>query len=467
MQVLKPPEALLPGVPCGILAEETLWGIFLWRRSVVINPSLELFSPDDLRVDSTSFAPFLNRARAEREQGRDVAARVALGAYLGARLVDRCLGLGDSADDAEGLSWQLESTRKFLQDLPGDEAEVSHLLGISESVTSDPVHRDAVLRMSLVAYAYYLEHEARLEEALEILGLSARTYRSEMPPVDTATISLFVARLNRMLARWDRANRAYTVAEHAGLEVRDLNTVMLARIGMANVNRGQGNLPSARAALEKVVAESDSPELSEVRGRALSDLSVVLERQGLTYDCITVKYSALLCLKDEMQRIRVLGDLGYVLRTLGAYEAARQSFSLVLSSDPSFLLRVNAYLELMELESAVGNRIAFERCRQECRTYEDRMPPSMAIDYRYKIGIGYARFGKETKARAVLREALVLAEANQLNEWYFRLDRVVRGLELCQDHLDLKPTTAEATYMAPAVARVSAGLMEMAGAGSR
>ena len=44
------------------------------------NPSMELFSPDDLQVDSTSFAPFLNRARSEREQGRDVAARIALGA---------------------------------------------------------------------------------------------------------------------------------------------------------------------------------------------------------------------------------------------------------------------------------------------------------------------------------------------------------------------------------------------------
>jgi tetratricopeptide (TPR) repeat protein len=240
---------------------------------------------------------------------------------------------------------------------------------------------------------------------------------------------------------------------------------MLARIGLANVKRGQGNLPAARSELETVVAECESTELAEVRGRALSDLSVVLERQGFTHECITVKHQALGCLRDEVQRTRVLGDLGYMLRAVGAYQAARQGFAMVLAADTSFILRANACLELMELESAVGNRIAFERYRQESRAYEDRMPPSMAIDYRYKIGIGFARFGKEAKSRSALREALALAEAHQLNEWYFRIDRVLRGLELCQDQIDPKAATAEATDMAPAVAQVSASLLAMAGAG--
>jgi tetratricopeptide (TPR) repeat protein len=429
---------------------------------VVVNPSLELFSPDDLQVDSTSFAPFLNRARTEREQGRDVTARIALGAYLSARLVDRCLILTDSADDQEGFNWQLESTRKFLEELPATEPEVSHLLGIIEAVTSDPAHRDAVLRMALVAFGYYLEHEARLEEALEVLGLSARTYRSQIPPLDTATLSLFVARLNRLLARWDRANKAYNLAAQAGTEVRDLNTVMLARIGLATVHRGQGNLPVARAGLEQIIAESDSPELREIQGRAWSELSVVHAVQGMIHESLMAKYQALLAIKDNLLRFRILGDLGISLRELGAYNEARQCFDMVLASNPSLIIRTNTCIELMEMESATGNRLAFERYRQEARSFEDRMPPSMAIDYRYRIGIGFARFGKEAKARATLREALGLAEASKLNEWYFRIDRVLRGLELCQDHHDLKSAAADATEVAPAVAQVSAGLREIA-----
>jgi hypothetical protein len=82
------------------------------------------------------------------------------------------------------------------------------------------------------------------------------------------------------------------------------------------------------------------------------------------------------------------------------------------------------------------------------------------------VGIGFARFGKDARARATLREALALAETNKLNEWYFRVDRVLRNLVLCEDLPDLKTTAAEATEMAPAVAEVSAGLRELAAAGS-
>ncbi|MEP7326326.1 MAG: hypothetical protein ABI836_10290 [Gemmatimonadota bacterium] len=426
--------------------------------------ALELFASDN-STDHLDFASFLNRARAERERGLDVPARIALGSYLVARLVDRRLTIGDNADDIEGFRWQLESTRKFLTELPAEETEVAHVRGIVESVGGDPEHRDAILRMALVAYAYYLEHEGRFEEALDVLRLGGRTYGERIPPVDAATMALFVARLNRMLARWDPANHSYNLAEQAGVETRDVGTVMLARIGKANVLRSQGNLPVSRAILEQVIMESDSPELGDVHGRALSDLSVVLEREGRLQETVTVRYRSLLSLKDELQRARVLGDLGIVLRKVGAYHAARQCYNLVLNADASFIIRTNTCLELMELESAVGNRIAFERYRQEARTSEARMPPSMAIDYRYKVGIGFARFGKDAQARAELREALGMAEEHRLNEWYFRVDRVLRNLETCQDTEDLT-TSAEATDMAPAVAEVSAGLRELAAAGA-
>lgn len=426
--------------------------------------ALELFSSDS-STDHLEFAPFLNRARAERERGLDVPARIALGAYLVARLVDRRLTVADSPDEIEGLRWQMESTRKFLGDLPPGETEVAHTLGIVDSVNSDPEHRDAILRMALVAYAYYLEHEGRFEEALDILRLGGRTYRNQMPPVDAATMALFVARLNRMLARWEPANHSYGLAEQAGLETRDVGTVMLARIGRANVLRGQGNLTPSRGMLERVIAETGSPELTDVHGRALSDLSVVLDRQGHVHDALLTRYRALLSLRDELQRTRVLGDLGVGLRAVGAYDAARQCYDMVLNSDSSFIIRTNTCVELMEMESAVGNRIAFERFRQEAKACENRMPPSMAIDYRYKVGIGFARFGKDGRARAMLREALNLAEEHRLNEWYFRVDRVLRNLEVCVESQDLT-TAAEATDIAPAIAEVSAGLRELVAAGT-
>ena len=430
-----------------------------------------MFCPADLltvnppSADLVGFSSFLDRARAEREQGSEQGSRAALGAYLVARLFDRRLGLTNQADELEGFRWQLQSTQRFLRELRTDDPEAAHLLGIVESVSTEERHRGTIMRMAAMAYAYFLEHEGRLEEALDMLGLASRTYGSEIPVGEVPTLALFVARVSRALARWDEASQAYRLAEEAAQRCGELSSVMLARIGLANVLRGQGNLPGARESLEQIVRDADSPSLLEVQGRAWFDLSVVLARQGDIFGDLVAKYEALKRLRDPIQRTRVLGDLGIALRAVGAYEAARHCFELVVRGDASFVVRANIYLELMELESAVGNRVAYERFRQEAKLVESRMPPSMAIDYRFKMGVALARFGREQRARSVLREALTLAEAGGLNEWYFRIDRVLRGLELCPDTWQARNETAEAVQ-APAVLEISEGIRELARIGA-
>ena len=63
------------------------------------------------------------------------------------------------------------------------------------------------------------------------------------------------------------------------------------------------------------------------------------------------------------------------------------------------LVRANAFLELMDLESSVGNRVAFERFRVAAEEHDGRMSPSMAVDYQYKVGIGLGRLGQLRRAR--------------------------------------------------------------------
>ena len=97
------------------------------------------------------------------------------------------------------------------------------------------------------------------------------------------------------------------------------------------------------------------------------------------------------------------------------------------------MVRANALLELLELESGVGDRLAFERHRTAARELADRMPPSMAVDFRYKVGLGLARFGQTARARAAWQDALELAESHKLNEWYFRLERLLTHLGRLRD----------------------------------
>ena len=76
--------------------------------------------------------------------------------------------------------------------------------------------RRAAIRASILAYAFFLEQEGRLTEALDMVGIVGRTWPGEIPPVDFGGLALHAARLNRLLARWDDANDAYRMAENAG-----------------------------------------------------------------------------------------------------------------------------------------------------------------------------------------------------------------------------------------------------------
>jgi hypothetical protein len=150
---------------------------------------------------------------------------------------------GGDPEAREGFAWQMEAVQRHLRDLPGDTPESAHLSGIAEAVpaTGKP---SPGLRLTLTAYAYFLEHEGRLEEALDILSLASCTHGPAIAPADYAATALFAGRLNRLLARWERACTCYSAAETAAWLSGDMVAVLRARLGRGGPAR-TGNLPSA------------------------------------------------------------------------------------------------------------------------------------------------------------------------------------------------------------------------------
>ncbi|HEU5169811.1 MAG TPA: hypothetical protein VFU46_04700 [Gemmatimonadales bacterium] len=381
------------------------------------------------------------------------------------RLAERRLALDADRDDCDAYTWQLESTRRYVDELDGARAETRHLQGLVDALRlREDGARATAIRTGFTAYAYFLEHEGRLAEALEVLSLAVRAHGSAMTPADFTAVALFAGRLNRLQARWNAANQAYAGAEEAALVTGDRNAVLRSRLGRANVLRAQGNLPAAREAVGRVIDEATAPELVDVRGGAYADLAAVLALQGFRVDALLANYQAFRLTHDPLTRMRILGDLGVQLSELGYYAEARLAFEIVVASQTSFLVRTNALLELLELESATGNRVAFERHRAAAREQMGRMPPSMAVDLRYKIGVGFARFGQLARARSALREGLQLAEEHRLNEWYFRLERLLRNIDQCPPQGLTAASSAAATPPA-AVAEVAAGLQAYATTG--
>ncbi len=117
----------------------------------------------------------------------------------------------------------------------------------------------------------------------------------------------------------------------------------------------------------------------------------------------------------------------------------------------------------MELESSVGDRMAFERRRAEAEKAQGRMPPSMMTDYYYKAGVGLARFGQIGRARQFLTAGLALAETHRLNAWYFRCEKVLANLTGCELR-EPEPATHPGLGELPAVRAVAVGLREYAAA---
>jgi len=429
--------------------------------------SEQLFDEVGSSADVLRHAPFLERARVERDLDREVSARLALAAYVTARLVDRLHEGATDDQSREAFTWQVEAVRRHLSDLPAELPETAHLVGILEAVP--PAGKAPTgLRLGLTAYAYFLEHEARLSEALEVLGLAARCHGRAIPPGEFAAIALFAARLHRLQAHWAAANASYASAEEAGQATGDMVTVLRSRLGRTGVLRGQGNLPASRALAESVLRTAEELSLREVQAMACADLGAVLVLQAQFPESVQARYRAFRLADDEIQRMRYLGELGEGLTQIGAYGAARTAFEIVIASQASFLVRTNAILELMELESEVDNRVAFERLRAEAESVRERMPPSMKADYLYKVGVGLARFSKVARAREVLSDGLRLSEANGLNAWYFRIERALQNLASgAADAIREPKLPAQAGLSElPAVQEVALGLREYALSGA-
>ena len=418
-----------------------------------------LFGEVGSSSDILSHEPFLERARLQREQERDGLARLALGAYVVARLINKLLTIEPGSDDVEGFQWQLGAVHRHVDDLPADVPESAHLAGIVAAIPAQG-RPTSVLWKSLTAYAYFLEHEGRLEESLEILTLAARSQGPSTSPADFVSYALLAGRLNRLLARWQHATTCYQAAQEAAHTLGDVNRVLRARLGRAHVIRARGNLPEAMTEVEQVIAAAAESGVVDVQSDAEQDLGIILMLQGFRPESLEATYRAFQLCQDSLNRMRILGDLGYALNESGHYDAARVALEIVVSSDASHHCRLNALLELMQLESAVGNRVAFERRRQQVRESVDRMTPSTAVDYRYKTAIGLARFGQLERAREVVGEALALAEQHRLNEWYFRLERVLKDLVSAPDHPEI--TAPAPAGVTPAVDQMTTGLREYA-----
>ena len=229
---------------------------------------------------------------------------------------------------------------------------------------------------------------------------------------------------------------------------------------MANLHRSTGDLARSQDLVEDVLARCDSPKLADVRSAAYSDLSAVFERQGRRIEAVATEYQAFVIAVDDASRWRTLANLGASLAGIGEYDAARYALEVVAQRSEVFDSRTNAVIELLGLASAVGDELGFRRHLREAEARVEAMPPSMAVDFHYQVGVGMARFGRLGQARKSLALALQLAEAHRLNTWYFKVERVMRGLVVCPE-AELGSAVESSPWDTSDLREVTSGLQEL------
>jgi tetratricopeptide (TPR) repeat protein len=395
--------------------------------------------------------PFLERAAdpALADSGQQ-----ALGAFLTLRLIDR-FAVDAGPTPPQALEYQTQATRDYLLDLHPQAAEAGHLLEIVR--VADAVQCGGNRRLlwaPLQAYAYWLEQELRLSEALDVVDTGLRLNDGHAVSEETAA-KLQSGRILRLLGRFDEARNVYEAARARAMSVGDMHSALLGRIGDALVLQQLGSLPACEAALREILHDAEELDDRDARARAHHDLGAVLVHREQTREAIGHLYRAFELYEQPAYRLRALSDAGDALKAEGHYAVAKDAYTLVLKGGATPQIRASTTISLLELSALTGDRLSFARWAREVSAVVDELPPEKAADFALQVGRGHATFGQSTKARAALERAQAVAEQYKLNEYAFRAQQALAELD------DAAIRRGSDTH-APAPAEFSTELVEIA-----
>ncbi|GIW52245.1 MAG: hypothetical protein KatS3mg081_1600 [Gemmatimonadales bacterium] len=274
--------------------------------------------------------PFLEHMADHRYRERGA---YTLGAFLVMRLVDRyAVEAGYNHPDA--LAYQENSTLEYVLKLDQDDPEVGHLMELIR--VSNQVRmggKRKLLWAPLLAYAYWLEQELRLKEALDVVETAMRM---DDGTASEKVVAAFLqqARILRLMGYFDLARESYKDARERAEAMGDTHGVLLSRIGDAIVLRQKGNLPASERALREVLKDAERLGDRDAQARAHHDLGAraLITRNGqeTPYQSSTAPLS---CTSLGRPAARALSDLGEAFKRQGDYAAAEDAFMRVLSAE--------------------------------------------------------------------------------------------------------------------------------------
>jgi tetratricopeptide (TPR) repeat protein len=357
------------------------------------------------------------------------------------RLVDQ-FTTGRPAPHPDALAYQVRATREFLNGLQPPTVESNHLSQIVRlSAGIGASDKTRLLWPPLLAFAYWLEQELRLEEALDVLHTGLQLSGQDTGEEDLAA-QLQLGRVLRRSGRFSESAAAYAMGGELATGQGDTHSELRSRVGCALVAQEQGNLPEAERILEGVLADARSAGDRTAQAAACHDLGTTHYLMGQLASAVQLTFTAFGLYDQRSQQMRALADTGLVLKELGHYSAAKRALLLVLEHDATPEARVRPLVELMDLGALMQDRLLFERGRRELDQHLDALPPDEQVEHEMKLGRGLVGFDRQDEGERHLERAVALAEQYGLGERLFRAEAL---LEEARERRDQAVPAATAT----------------------
>lgn len=401
-------------------------------------------------------AVFLRRVAEEPATSPEV--RLGQGAFLALRFVD-LLSPDREPPTPDVFRYQWAATERYCAELAGEGTEASHLGEIVRATGQAHAAGDITLvAPALFAYALFLEHESHLEEAGDALETMIRIGQKRIPVADRISAWWRLGRVRRLQTEFDLADAAFAEAGRLARDHGDDLSVLLSRVGHCNVLHFRGNLAGAENAWRGILADALAAGFRSVEAQAEHGLGNILVRRGQAHEGVPHLWRSYELYEDEAIQARAMGDLGLALLSLGDVEAAERALQHVLRSRASPELIANAMIELMNCASFRRDRVSFERWRERIVEHDHHCAPNIRADYHLKAGVGFARFENLRRAEAELTQAHDIAQAHDLHEMVFRIERMLGGLTTCGAPDNLGSAAVDTPIQTDSLREVSASL---------
>jgi tetratricopeptide (TPR) repeat protein len=225
------------------------------------------------------------------------------------------------------------------------------------------------------------------------------------------------------LSAFDAAGRSYSAARSAALASGDIVVLLRSDLGQAQILLRRGNIPAAEPVVERVIIEAKRRGLKDVLARGFLDSSTLAFARG------NIQHAAELCLdayklsRNPAEKHRMLLDLAGCHLHLNQYESARALYVMIAAMGKERLIRWGARVNLLELESIVGDRAAFDRHARALASA--KLPPLLMYGFQMNLGEGYHRFGDSFLGREHVSRALAIASEHGLNFHLFEAELVL------------------------------------------